>query len=284
MTRESSRDWAGVAGLSSNASSGRWRLRLRFLGPGYRSAGVTSERRDILVCDGSWSRNWAGDRLRLDVEGGLEKTGVSLPEFGSSGLVRALVRADFRPAALPRMTITGSMNDQADRQPGLSEVTRRSDHLTLALRHVMAAGSMSLFSFLAFDAIEGRSSDSTAAHHSRSVQLAETMTVPSLGAFGLRAGWTETQTAVPGDLDAGIWNFEGTATRGALPGLESVAGSSLTGGGGTTIFSGFLGLGLEVLRSASLRVRWEYRDVEDSLRPERSRIERIGRLVVETRR
>lgn len=270
LLENSAADWAGS--LRALADVARWRARwtsgLRFVGPGYRTVGARGLRRDLLEYEGSWDQSWGNGGLALASQWGIGRTGVVLPQSGSSTIRRIGLRATGRPSRLPAFELGYSIHDQEQQAGGGEQVLeRQSTHVSARLRQAGHLGAARSLTMLSADRIEGISNDVNGSHLATVLLVSHMVSLPARIGLLARASRSLTRTALLDGADPDVWSWEGSVNWARGWWLDGSAGITGSSSGGLRQRGGFLGARLALGRAGTLDVQWSFNDAR-SLVPE----------------
>jgi hypothetical protein len=277
-------DWAGAlrGGWRTRDATSRLAAGVRFVGPGYASAGVRGLRTDVRSYDGAYDQALAHNRVQFGCRLSYEQTGVVLPERGSARIARLDGHGEWH--ATPGTSVTvGYLHDRQHQHPsgGLMALTNNVDQADVRLRETARLGGLRTTSFQSAHVLHGTSNDPSGGNVGQAYQLAELVDLPSHVSLFVRAARTMTTTRIAGDVDPRVSNVEATVICDLPRGLENSLGATTADGATTRSRGIYVGSRLAFDHGkGAFELRWEYDRFTDSAHPEAGRREQIARMSV----
>jgi hypothetical protein len=281
IRENSASDWSGElrGALDLVRAKAKILSSVRFVGPGYITPGARALRRDNLRYDGSWDQSWQDGRLTVGAVVGIDRTGVVLPQSGTSNATRLGLRAVGRPSRLPAVELSYTHNGQDLRAGGApTEIENRSDLLSARIRQTGRVAGARYMTMLLVDRVVATSNDTSGAYNSTSASVSGMVSLPSrLGLVG-RASHSDTHTTLATDVDPDVWSGEGSLNWAPNARLDGSAGATYAKSGGLRQMGGFLAARFGLGAIGALDVQWSYNDAQSLSPAVRGFVDRVFRV------
>jgi hypothetical protein len=214
-----------------------------------------------LKYDGSWDQSWRNGRLSVGALVGLDRTGVVLPQSGTSNFTRVGLRAVGRPLGLPAVELSYTRNGFDQRAGGaVREIENRSNLLSARVRQTGHVGDTRYMTMLQLDRIIGTSNDTSGAYSSTSASVTGMVSLPSRLGLVARASHSDTHTTLATDRDPDVWSGEGSLNWAPNQRLDGSAGMTFATSSGLHQLGGFVAARVGLGEVGALEVQWSYND------------------------
>ena len=259
----SATDWSGELRGALNLKQAKAKIlsSLRFVGPGYVTAGARALRRDNLQYNGSWDQSWRQGRLTVGALAGIDRTGLVVPQSGTATATRVGLRAVGRPLHLPSLELSYTRNGQDQKAGGaVTQIENRSNLLSARLRQAGRVGASRYMTLFMMDRLVGTSNDTSGAYTSTSASVTGMLSLPSRLGLVARASHSDTRTDLATDRDPNVWSGEGSLNWAPNDRLDGSAGATFATSDGLHQMGGFVAARVGLGAIGALDVQWSYND------------------------
>ena len=282
----SATDWSGELRGALNLTRAKAKIlsSVRFVGPGYVTVGARALRRDNLQYNGSWDQSWRQGRYTVGALVGIDRTGVVLPQSGTSNANRVGLRAVGRPPGLPSVELSYTRNGQDQKAGGATtEIENRSNLLSGRLRQAGRVGSSRYMALFMVDRLVGTSNDTSGAYSSTSASVTGMLSLPSRLGLVARASHSDTRTDLATDRDPDVWSGEGSLNWAPNDRLDGSAGATFATSDGLRQIGGFVAARVGLGSIGALDVQWSYNDAQSQTPGVKGFVDQVFRVQFLTR-